>query len=144
MNKNQHQSKNRSRGRGSARRGPNRGNSFESNGPEVKVRGSAQQVLDKYLQLARDAQSSGDRVNAENYLQYAEHYYRIINADSQEQANRSQNAGRTPAQEGSGENAAEQAKSGSGASDGRPSSKQRSRGSNRGGPKGRQQQDAKS
>lgn len=83
-NQNQNQNKNRQRGRNSNNRrgGSSRGNNFESNGPEVKVRGSAQQVLDKYLQLARDAQSSGDRVNAEGYLQYAEHYYRIINADS--------------------------------------------------------------
>ncbi|MCK5547010.1 MAG: DUF4167 domain-containing protein, partial [Rhodospirillaceae bacterium] len=82
MNKNQNQNKNRSRGRNNNnRRGPSRGNNFESNGPEVKVRGTAQQVLDKYLQLARDAQSSGDRINAEGYLQYAEHYFRVINAD---------------------------------------------------------------
>jgi len=51
---------------------------FESNGPDVKIRGSAQQILDKYLQYARDAQTSGDRVNAENYLQHAEHYLRLI------------------------------------------------------------------
>src|ERR1041384_2314198 len=53
---------------------------YESNGPDVKIRGSAQQVADKYAQLARDAQSSGDRVMAENYLQHAEHYNRIIAA----------------------------------------------------------------
>ncbi len=55
---------------------PNR--TFDSNGPEVKIRGSAAHVYDKYLQLARDANSSGDRVMAENYLQHAEHYYRIM------------------------------------------------------------------
>ena len=60
-----------------------RNQNFDSNGPEVKVRGSAQQVLDKYLQLARDAQSSGDRVKAEGYLQYAEHYYRIVNVEQE-------------------------------------------------------------
>ncbi len=53
---------------------------FESTGPDVKVRGNAQHVYEKYLQLARDANSSGDRVMAENYLQHAEHYYRIIAA----------------------------------------------------------------
>ena len=58
---------------------PNRNQSYDSNGPEVRVRGSAQQVLDKYLQLARDAQSAGDRILAESYLQYAEHYFRIVN-----------------------------------------------------------------
>jgi len=76
----------RSRGRGNnnnnggGRRNP-RTQSYESNGPDVKVRGTAQQVLDKYLQLARDAQSGGDRVKAEAYLQFAEHYYRIVNVD---------------------------------------------------------------
>jgi hypothetical protein len=57
---------------------PNR--TFDSNGPEVKVRGSASHVFEKYLQLARDANSSGDRVMAENYLQHAEHYFRILAA----------------------------------------------------------------
>ena len=58
--------------------------SFESNGPDVKIRGTAQHVADKYAQLARDAQASGDPVAAENYLQHAEHYYRLI-ATAQEQ-----------------------------------------------------------
>ncbi|HEY1709681.1 MAG TPA: DUF4167 domain-containing protein [Rhizomicrobium sp.] len=62
---------------------PNR--SFDSNGPEVKVRGSATQVYEKYLQLARDANSSGDRVMAENYLQHAEHYFRIMAAQAEAQ-----------------------------------------------------------
>ena len=57
---------------------PNR--TFDSSGPEVKIRGSASHVYEKYLQLARDANSSGDRVMAENYLQHAEHYYRIVAA----------------------------------------------------------------
>ena len=51
---------------------------YESNGPDVKVRGTAHHVAEKYLQLARDAQSSGDPVMAESYLQHAEHYFRII------------------------------------------------------------------
>lgn len=54
--------------------------SYESNGPDVKIRGNAQQIAEKYSTLARDAQSSGDRVMAENYLQHAEHYNRIIAA----------------------------------------------------------------
>jgi len=58
--------------------------SYESNGPDVKVRGTAQHVAEKYLQLARDAQSSGDTVAAESYFQHAEHYYRILLA-AQEQ-----------------------------------------------------------
>ncbi len=58
--------------------------SFESNGPDVKIRGTAQHIADKYAQLARDAQASSDPVSAENYLQHAEHYYRLI-AAAQEQ-----------------------------------------------------------
>jgi hypothetical protein len=54
--------------------------SFDSNGPDVRVRGNAWQVYEKYQQLARDANGSGDRVAAENYQQHAEHYYRIIEA----------------------------------------------------------------
>ena len=75
-----------------------RHHSFESSGPEVKIRGSAQQVLEKYLALARDAAAGGDRIAAENYLQHAEHYYRIINIDN---ANRQQgNGGQRPIQGG--------------------------------------------
>ena len=63
------------------RKGPNPLNrNYESNGPDVKIRGSAQQIAEKYATLARDAMSSGDRVMAENYLQHAEHYNRIIAA----------------------------------------------------------------
>jgi hypothetical protein len=57
---------------------------YESNGPDVKIRGSASHIAEKYVQLARDAQSSGDPVSAENYYQHAEHYYRLI-AAAQEQ-----------------------------------------------------------
>jgi hypothetical protein len=57
---------------------PNR--AYDSNGPEVKIRGTASHIYEKYLQLARDANSTGDRVMAENYLQHAEHYYRIVAA----------------------------------------------------------------
>jgi hypothetical protein len=53
---------------------------YESNGPDVKIRGTASHVADKYMQLARDAQSSGDPVAAENYFQHAEHYFRLIAA----------------------------------------------------------------
>ncbi|BDV37399.1 hypothetical protein DSM21852_06520 [Methylocystis bryophila] len=68
------------------RKGPNPlTRSFESNGPDVKIRGTAQHVAEKYLQLARDAQSSGDIVLAENLLQHAEHYFRLISAAQQQQ-----------------------------------------------------------
>lgn len=57
----------------------NHGNrSIESNGPEVKIRGTAAQIYEKYSQYARDAQSAGDRVKYENLLQHAEHYFRIM------------------------------------------------------------------
>jgi Domain of unknown function (DUF4167) len=66
-------------GNNNNRRGTNQlTRSFESNGPDVKVRGTPQHIAEKYVQLARDAQSSGDPVMAENYLQHAEHYYRIV------------------------------------------------------------------
>jgi len=75
-----HNQNRRSRGRNN-RKGPNPlTRSFESNGPDVKVRGTAAHIADKYMTLARDAQSSGDPVAAENYLQHAEHYYRIVMA----------------------------------------------------------------
>tara|TARA_Y100001960_G_C14587217_1_gene783759 strand:- start:277 stop:825 length:549 start_codon:yes stop_codon:yes gene_type:complete len=76
----------RSRNRGGKRQGGGR-NNFESNGPDVKVRGTAQQVLDKYLVLARDASSAGDRIKSESYFQFAEHYYRIVSADTANSAN---------------------------------------------------------
>lgn len=77
----------RMRGRGNNnnnnnnRKGPNPlSRNYESNGPDVKIRGNAQHIAEKYTTLARDAQASGDRVIAENYLQHAEHYNRIIMA----------------------------------------------------------------
>jgi Domain of unknown function (DUF4167) len=78
---------------------PNR--TFDSSGPEVKIRGAASHVYEKYLQLARDANSGGDRVMAENYLQHAEHYFRIMAAQqaqlAQHQAQQAaQNANRQP------------------------------------------------
>lgn len=79
----QGQNTKRPRGRGGNRRNvPARHQTFDSNGPSVRIRGSAFQVHEKYLTMARDANTSGDRVAAENFLQHAEHYYRIINADN--------------------------------------------------------------
>jgi len=60
--------------------GHNKGQGYEGGGQELRVRGNAYQVLEKYLQLARDAGSAGDRVAAENYLQHADHYYRVLSA----------------------------------------------------------------
>lgn len=78
MRQGQHKSRSRNRGR---RPSSSLNRVYESNGPDVKVRGTAQTVADKYLQLARDAQSGGDIVKAESYFQHAEHYLRIVAAN---------------------------------------------------------------
>jgi len=75
---------------------------YESNGPDVKIRGTPNHVAEKYVQLARDAQTSGDPVAAENYFQHAEHYFRLI-AAAQEQF-RQQNPNFQPRPEGGGGN----------------------------------------
>ena len=82
--------------RGNTRRtgGGNRNQSFESTGPDVKVRGTAQQIADRYLALARDASSAGDLVVAENCLQHAEHYQRIVNQYADQQREREERAER--------------------------------------------------
>ncbi|MEC9344055.1 MAG: DUF4167 domain-containing protein [Pseudomonadota bacterium] len=96
----QSQQKNRMRGRG--RKGPNpMSRSYESNGPDVKIRGTAAHVAEKYTTLARDALSMGDNVMAENYLQHAEHYNRIVAAAAAQQTSRNEenannNFGRGP------------------------------------------------
>jgi hypothetical protein len=78
------------------RRGPNPlTRSYESNGPDVKIRGNAHHVAEKYLQLARDAHTGGDPVAAENYLQHAEHYFRLIAAAQAAQLH-AQGGGRPP------------------------------------------------
>jgi len=79
---------------------PNR--TFDSNGPEIKIRGSASHVYEKYLQLARDANSSGDRVAAENYLQHAEHYFRIMAATQLQQQQQFQQRSQQPQYNGNG------------------------------------------
>jgi hypothetical protein len=65
---------------------PLRHQTFDSNGPDVRVRGTAIQVYEKYQALARDAASTGDRIAAENYLQHAEHYYRIVEVINEQAA----------------------------------------------------------
>ena len=70
----------RSRGRG-RRQGNSSNRNYESNGPDLKVRGNAQSIYEKYQSLAHDALSSGELITAENYLQHAEHYYRIVQAN---------------------------------------------------------------
>lgn len=78
----QGQNNNSKRSRGRGRKPQNSGNrAYDSNGPDVKIRGTATHICEKYQQLARDAITSGDRVMAENYYQHAEHYYRLIMAN---------------------------------------------------------------
>ena len=85
------------------RRGPNPlTRSYESNGPDVKIRGNAHHVAEKYLQLARDAHTGGDPVAAENYLQHAEHYFRLIAAAQAAQA-LAQSGQQRPPGEGEGD-----------------------------------------
>lgn len=82
------QPQNAKRGRGRGRRGnsggqphiPNRNTSYESNGPDVKLRGNAQQLYEKYMALAHDASSSGERISAEAFSQFADHYFRLHQA----------------------------------------------------------------
>lgn len=79
----------RSRGRGPRKPHVNvKQQTFDSSGPDIRVRGNAYQVLEKYLAMARDASSAGDRVASENYLQHAEHYYRLINNSTDGEGNR--------------------------------------------------------
>ncbi len=62
---------------------PQRIQTFDSNGPNVKIRGNAYQVFERYVALAREAASSGDRIGAENLYQHAEHYFRVMNANGE-------------------------------------------------------------
>ncbi len=89
----------RSRGRGGnngrGRNNGSRNSSIDSNGPSGRVRGSASQVVDKYLSAARDATSQGDRILAENFYQHADHYLRIQNGHkSRESQNNNSGDGR--------------------------------------------------
>jgi hypothetical protein len=98
----------RSRGRNNNPNGPNpphnggrprvphRSQTFDSNGPGTKIRGNAYQVFERYVALAREAVSSGDRIAAENFYQHAEHYFRIMNANGDNPA-QAMNRPTTPA-----------------------------------------------
>ena len=85
----------RNRGRGGNRRSgtPGRNHTFDSNGPDIRIRGNAHQVHEKYMNLAREASTNGEAVLAESYFQHAEHYYRILSAFTDE-ANSEQNKNR--------------------------------------------------
>lgn len=87
--------------RGRGRKGPNPlTRTYESNGPDVKIRGTAMHIAEKYQQLARDAQASGDRVMSENYNQHAEHYLRIVAAAQPQQQPAMQSNARHDADDG--------------------------------------------
>ena len=103
------QPQNAKRGRGRGRRGngggqphvPNRNTSYESNGPDVKLRGNAQQLYEKYTALAHDAASAGERISAEAYSQYADHYFRLHQAavgaaDARRQSDNAQDQSNQP------------------------------------------------
>ncbi|MGZ9033775.1 MAG: DUF4167 domain-containing protein [Rhodospirillales bacterium] len=98
----------RGRNRGNGRRHPQslKSQTFESSGPDGKIRGTAQQVLDRYLVLGRDAASAGDPVAAEGFYQFAEHYYRIINAA--EKASGERTLDRAPRRQGGEDESADE------------------------------------
>ena len=102
----QGQNNKRSRGRPNNRKSQS-GRSYDSNGPDVKIRGTAAHIYEKYQSLARDAQASGDRIIAENYLQHAEHYFRVMLASEgpggvQNRMNQPQQPGRPQMQPNGG------------------------------------------
>lgn len=95
----------RSRNRNNRGRNNNNGRSkiFDSNGPEVRIRGTAHQICEKYLTLAKDARSSGDVVLAESYLQHAEHYQRVIASFEPAQSEQKQEQGQSRDQDKAGQ-----------------------------------------
>jgi hypothetical protein len=98
-------------GGGGGPRPPHRSQTFDSNGPNVKIRGNAYQVFERYLALAREAQTSGDRVAAENFFQHAEHYFRVMNANGEafQQQRQQQMQAENEAMEGEGGDQPEEA-----------------------------------
>ena len=91
-------------------RPPQRNQTFDSNGPNIKIRGNAYQIFERYVALAREAETSGDRVAAENFYQHAEHYFRVSNTNREGSQQGPSPRPTTPAdletnspQEGSGE-----------------------------------------
>ena len=114
MRHNQGQNSKRARGRGRRNGGHNqvnfnRNTTFDSNGPEGRLRGNAQQLFEKYTALAYDANAAGERISAEAFTQYADHYYRIHqsilqNAEQQRKAHDERHQSRRRDQNGSGEN----------------------------------------
>ena len=91
MRQGQQNRRNRGRGRSNNRSNNPLSRNYESNGPDVKIKGSAAHIAEKYMALARDALSSGNPVTAENYFQHAEHYNRIIQAAQAKQEEHASN-----------------------------------------------------
>ena len=77
-NSNFKRNRNRNQSRRNGNGSQNKSNNFDSSGPDIRVRGNAIQVNEKYLALANDASTSGDRIKAEGFFQHAEHYYRVF------------------------------------------------------------------
>ena len=103
MRQNQNAKRSRGRGRRSGNSGQNsfnRNTTFESNGPEGRLRGNAQQLFEKYTSLANDAQSAGERVLFEANSQFADHYYRIHQSILANAEQRRQNDERAQARKG--------------------------------------------
>lgn len=75
----------------------------DSNGPNIRVRGNSYQVMEKYLAMARDAASAGDRIAAENYYQHAEHYFRVLNASGTNGSHERQHQMHTPSDPNAGD-----------------------------------------
>jgi hypothetical protein len=71
----------RGRGNGKSRHGGPRSQQLDSSGPDIRIRGTPNQLFDRYLALAREAALAGDSIAAENYFQHAEHYYRLLNVN---------------------------------------------------------------
>jgi uncharacterized protein with von Willebrand factor type A (vWA) domain len=120
MRHNQGQNSKRARGRGRRSGGHNhqvnfnRNTTFDSNGPEGRLRGNAQQLFEKYTALAHDANAAGERISAEAFTQFADHYYRIHQsilqtAEQQRKAHDERQQSRRRDQNGTGENASENA-----------------------------------
>ena len=103
----------RGRGRGGNRRSsgpPGRNHTFDSNGPDIRIRGNAHQVHEKYMNLAREASTNGEVVLAESYFQHAEHYYRILSAftdDNNSETNKNKNQNNGNNHSSNGQNAAQ-------------------------------------
>src|ERR1700754_3395155 len=99
----------------------NRNHVFDSNGPEIRIRGTSEQLFEKYLQLGRDATSGGDRVTAEAFFQHAEHYFRILNAMNQAQQQGQPNGQAQQHPQGSQRRNYQQGEGFQGGEDGQPS-----------------------